>query len=48
MCSGLSAVHFANVGMWGAAIAAIAAAAVFDGLDGRIAMLLVSRIGRCP
>ncbi|MEU3648885.1 CDP-diacylglycerol--serine O-phosphatidyltransferase [Lentzea sp. NPDC034063] len=40
MCSGLSAVHFANVGMWGAAITAIAAAAVFDGLDGRIARLL--------
>ncbi|MEV6719019.1 CDP-diacylglycerol--serine O-phosphatidyltransferase [Lentzea sp. NPDC051208] len=40
MCSGLSAVHFANVGMWGAAIAAIAAAAVFDGLDGRIARML--------
>ncbi|WP_374236888.1 CDP-diacylglycerol--serine O-phosphatidyltransferase [Lentzea sp. CC55] len=40
MCSGLSAVHFANVGMWGAAIASIAAAAVFDGLDGRIARLL--------
>ncbi|SDG99309.1 CDP-diacylglycerol---serine O-phosphatidyltransferase [Lentzea fradiae] len=40
MCAGLSAVHFANVGMWGAAIASIAAAAVFDGLDGRIARLL--------
>ena len=40
MCAGLSAVHFANVGMWGAAIASIAAAAVLDGLDGRIARLL--------
>ncbi len=40
MCAGLSAVHFANVEMWGAAIASIAAAAVFDGLDGRIARML--------
>ncbi|GLZ32787.1 CDP-diacylglycerol--serine O-phosphatidyltransferase [Lentzea sp. NBRC 105346] len=40
MCAGLSAVHFATIGMWGAAIGAIAAAAVFDGLDGRIARLL--------
>ncbi|MEU7475305.1 CDP-diacylglycerol--serine O-phosphatidyltransferase [Lentzea sp. NPDC042327] len=40
MCAGLSSVHFANVGMWGAAIASIAAAAVFDGLDGRIARML--------
>ncbi|WP_154697260.1 CDP-diacylglycerol--serine O-phosphatidyltransferase [Lentzea guizhouensis] len=40
MCAGLSAVHFANVGMWGASIASIAAAAVFDGLDGRIARML--------
>ncbi|MFD0207195.1 MULTISPECIES: CDP-diacylglycerol--serine O-phosphatidyltransferase [Saccharothrix] len=40
MCAGLSAVHFAMVGMWGAAIGSIAAAAVFDGLDGRIARLL--------
>src|SRR5688500_16394941 len=40
MCSGLSAVHFAIIGMYGAAIASIAAAAVFDGLDGRIARLL--------
>ncbi|TWP43324.1 CDP-diacylglycerol--serine O-phosphatidyltransferase [Lentzea tibetensis] len=40
MCAGLSAVHFATIGMWGASIASIAAAAVFDGLDGRIARLL--------
>lgn len=40
MCAGLSAVHFATKDMWGAAIGSIAAAAVFDGLDGRIARLL--------
>ncbi|MBP2340473.1 CDP-diacylglycerol--serine O-phosphatidyltransferase [Saccharothrix coeruleofusca] len=40
MCAGLSAVHFAMVGMYGAAIGSIAAAAVFDGLDGRLARLL--------
>jgi len=40
MSAGLSAVQFAIVGMWGAAIAAIAAAALLDGLDGRIARLL--------
>lgn len=40
MCAGLSAVHFAIAGMYGAAIGSIAAAAVFDGLDGRIARLL--------
>jgi CDP-diacylglycerol--serine O-phosphatidyltransferase len=40
MCAGLSAVQFAIAGMWAAAIGAIAAAAVFDGLDGRIARLL--------
>ncbi|MEU4444820.1 CDP-diacylglycerol--serine O-phosphatidyltransferase [Actinosynnema sp. NPDC050801] len=40
MCAGLSAVHFAITGMYGAAIGSIAAAAVFDGLDGRIARLL--------
>lgn len=40
MCAGLSAVQFALIGMWGAAIGSIAAAAVFDGLDGRIARLL--------
>ncbi len=40
MCAGLSAVHFAIGGFYGAAIGSIAAAAVFDGLDGRIARLL--------
>ncbi|MCS7478871.1 CDP-diacylglycerol--serine O-phosphatidyltransferase [Umezawaea endophytica] len=40
MSAGLSAVQFAIVGMWGAAIGAIAAAALLDGLDGRIARLL--------
>ncbi|MGM1062284.1 CDP-diacylglycerol--serine O-phosphatidyltransferase, partial [Saccharothrix sp. Mg75] len=40
MSAGLSSVHFALSGMWGAAIGAIAAAALFDGLDGRLARLL--------
>ncbi|WP_440899301.1 CDP-diacylglycerol--serine O-phosphatidyltransferase [Actinosynnema sp.] len=40
MCAGLSAVHFAIRGMYGAAIASIAAAALFDGLDGRLARML--------
>ncbi|WP_367132972.1 CDP-diacylglycerol--serine O-phosphatidyltransferase [Saccharothrix sp. HUAS TT1] len=40
MSAGLSAVHFAIQGMWGAAIGSIAAAALFDGLDGRLARLL--------
>ncbi|NUT94977.1 MAG: phosphatidylserine synthase, partial [Saccharothrix sp.] len=40
MCAGLSAVYFAINGFYGAAIASIAMAAVFDGLDGRIARLL--------
>ncbi|MBW4718930.1 CDP-diacylglycerol--serine O-phosphatidyltransferase [Saccharothrix obliqua] len=40
MCAGLSAVYFATTGRWGAAIASIGMAAVFDGLDGRIARLL--------
>ncbi|PRY46361.1 CDP-diacylglycerol--serine O-phosphatidyltransferase [Umezawaea tangerina] len=40
MSAGLSAVQFAIVGMWAAAIGAIAAAALLDGLDGRIARLL--------
>ncbi len=40
MSAGLSAVQFAIVGMWGAAIGAIAAAALLDGLDGRLARML--------
>lgn len=40
MSAGLSAVQFAIAGMWGAAIGAIAAAALLDGLDGRIARML--------
>ncbi|WP_407649513.1 CDP-diacylglycerol--serine O-phosphatidyltransferase [Goodfellowiella coeruleoviolacea] len=40
MCAGLSAVQFALSGHHAAAIAAIAIAAVLDGLDGRIARLL--------
>ncbi|MEU5694751.1 CDP-diacylglycerol--serine O-phosphatidyltransferase [Actinosynnema sp. NPDC020468] len=47
MCAGLSSVYFASIGMWGASIGSIAAAAVFDGLDGRLARLLdaTSRMG---
>ncbi|MEV0680911.1 CDP-diacylglycerol--serine O-phosphatidyltransferase [Actinosynnema sp. NPDC050436] len=40
MSAGLSSVHFAIKHSWGAAIAAIAMAAVLDGLDGRLARLL--------
>jgi len=40
MCAGLSAVQFALVQNLPGAIAAVAAAAVLDGLDGRIARLL--------
>ncbi|WNV81972.1 CDP-diacylglycerol--serine O-phosphatidyltransferase [Umezawaea sp. Da 62-37] len=40
MSAGLSAVQFAIVDMWAAAIGAIAAAALLDGLDGRIARML--------
>ncbi|MBM7811750.1 CDP-diacylglycerol--serine O-phosphatidyltransferase [Saccharothrix algeriensis] len=40
MCAGLSTVYFAINGFYGAAIASLAVAAVFDGLDGRIARLL--------
>lgn len=40
MCSGLSAVQFALSGELVGAIAAVAVAAVLDGLDGRIARLL--------
>ncbi|MFR9728561.1 CDP-diacylglycerol--serine O-phosphatidyltransferase [Saccharopolyspora sp. MS10] len=47
MCSGLSAVQFALNGELNGAIAAVAVAAVLDGLDGRIARLLdaTSRMG---
>jgi CDP-diacylglycerol---serine O-phosphatidyltransferase len=40
LCAGLSAVQFALTGYFELSIAAIALAAVFDGLDGRIARLL--------
>ncbi|GAA3893529.1 CDP-diacylglycerol--serine O-phosphatidyltransferase [Saccharothrix violaceirubra] len=40
MCAGLSSVYFASIGMWAASIASIGAAAVLDGLDGRLARLL--------
>ena len=47
LCSGLSAVHFALNGRFDLCVAAIAAAAVFDALDGGLARLLdaSSRIG---
>ncbi|MDH5772200.1 MAG: CDP-alcohol phosphatidyltransferase family protein, partial [Rhodospirillaceae bacterium] len=40
LCSGLTAVRFAYEGRWEHAALAIAAAAVLDALDGRIARLL--------
>ena len=40
LCSGLSAVQFAMTGNYQLSIAAVALAAVFDSLDGRIARLL--------
>ncbi len=47
LCSGLSAVHFALNGRFDLCVAAIAAAAVFDALDGGLARLLdaSSKIG---
>ncbi len=47
LCSGLSAVHFALDGRFDLCVAAIAAAAVFDALDGGLARLLdaSSKIG---
>jgi CDP-diacylglycerol--serine O-phosphatidyltransferase len=40
LCAGLTGVRFGLQGNWQAAVAMIAAAAVFDGLDGRIARLM--------
>ncbi|MSP49349.1 MAG: phosphatidylcholine/phosphatidylserine synthase [Alphaproteobacteria bacterium] len=40
LCSGLTAVRFAHLEQWQAAVAAIVVAAVLDGLDGRLARLL--------
>ena len=47
LCSGLSAVNFALAGRFDLCVAAIAAAAVFDALDGGLARLLdaSSKIG---
>lgn len=47
LCAGLTSVRFALDGLFGAAAAAITAAACIDGLDGRIARLLkaTSRFG---
>lgn len=42
MCAGLTAVRFATEGRFGLAVTLIIAAAVMDGLDGRIARLLKS------
>ncbi|MCK5167602.1 MAG: CDP-alcohol phosphatidyltransferase family protein, partial [Rhodospirillaceae bacterium] len=40
LCSGLTAIRFAYEGRWEHAALAIAAAAILDALDGRIARLL--------
>ncbi|HEX8579076.1 MAG TPA: CDP-alcohol phosphatidyltransferase family protein, partial [Allosphingosinicella sp.] len=40
LCSGLSGVRFAIAADWDKAVAAIAIAAVLDGMDGRIARML--------
>lgn len=40
LCSGLTAIHFALAQKWEQSVLAIVVAAVFDGLDGRIARLL--------
>jgi CDP-diacylglycerol--serine O-phosphatidyltransferase len=47
LCAGLSSVQFALAGRFDAAVAAVAVAALFDSLDGRLARLLdaTSRIG---
>lgn len=47
LCAGFSAVRFAMINRWELAAAAIFVAAVFDGLDGRIARLIggASRFG---
>jgi len=47
LCAGLTAIRFALVERWDAAVAAIVVAGVIDGLDGRIARLLkaTSRFG---
>jgi len=40
LCAGMSAIRFALLDKWEAAVAAVAIAGVFDGLDGRMARLL--------
>ncbi|WP_428248927.1 CDP-alcohol phosphatidyltransferase family protein [Ferrovibrio sp.] len=47
LCSGLTSIRFAIAGQWKYAVAAIAVAALFDMLDGRVARLLkgASRFG---
>jgi CDP-diacylglycerol--serine O-phosphatidyltransferase len=40
LCSGLTAIRFAILGNWDAAVLLVLAAAVFDGLDGKIARLV--------
>lgn len=40
LCCGLSSVRFALLGKWEFAVAAILAAAIIDGMDGRVARLL--------
>ena len=42
LCAGLTAVRFATEGRFGMAVGLIIAAAIMDGLDGRIARLLKS------
>ena len=40
LCCGATAIRFAMSGAWGAAVAAIVCAAIFDLLDGRVARML--------
>jgi CDP-diacylglycerol---serine O-phosphatidyltransferase len=40
LCSGLTAIRFAILGNWEVAVLLVLAAAVFDGLDGKIARLV--------
>ena len=40
LCSGLTAIRFAILGNWEVAVLMVLAAAVFDGLDGKIARLV--------
>ncbi len=40
LCAGLTAIRFALLGNWDSAVVAVLVAAIFDGLDGRLARLL--------